>query len=934
MSHVISLVNAFAASWADAVSRACWQGGLGIALVWLLCRLWPAMPADPRCWLWRLAYLKLLLGLVWLPPLALPLLPAPKPTAPPPLVQVVIPPASVLPNAIPLPAVGPAVSYAAPLSPPAALSPPPAAAPLPAPRPTLPTPQTWLLAAWLLGALASLGCVASAWRRACALSRASRPLADEALQVEAADLCRRLGLRRVPPLRVADGLASPLLLGLGRPAVLLPALVGSGSPHPELRLMLAHELAHLVRRDLWWNVLPQTAQRLFFFHPLVWLAGHEWALAQEIACDALAVQTTGTPPSAYGRMLLGIATRRRTSAASLFPTLAVAAPRHTLRRRLHAMQHIGTASRPRLMLAAALTALLAVGGLLPWRVVAQSGASAPPAMHAEEARQDKECADFAAWEAQSDAQFAEVVGQLPPARQKEAQARIAGMDVYVAKSQKHTLIMGQHRADYIATHPYRLSNAQRNDITRLLDLNIRRNDLNQSVAMGRILRVKLLADVAATDTASRKSYRAQIERADNRRRAAEQEMRLLEPRIARQKAAVALIPQDQRDLMSKLREYDIDIWGGRIEALTIKRSRVQVVRQLLATKPPRQRQGATIKAPFATPEADTAPSNAIAIGGPPPLRPAQSETSLSTSPIASQSEATREKDIQKERADIDGKNALLDAQIAEIQKNVSPAQWKKVQLGIASMNATDAEEQKRVYLLEQGRAEYATAHPNQLSDEQIAFVRHFDWFQWKPTRIRANIRREQITKRKLQASLASARDARSRRDAQQQIVAIDQRRQQGEEQIRDWQPIIDRDRERIALLPAGQSDRVTKLDRYDLNITVNKLVALQEKQWWTQSLRRRLADKLSVEQQTTNKAEVVPLDASAALIRTPQLSLFSRHGTLRVRIFAQDATGRYLVLDKCSYGKNLIVPSVTAKKGVKINLLVYNNERVRNSWWF
>ena len=307
---------------------------------------------------------------------------------------------------------------------------------------------------------------------------------------------------------------------------------------------------------------------------------------------------------------------------------------------------------------------------------------------------------------------------------------------------------------------------------------------------------------------------------------------------------------------------------------------------------------------------------------------------MSAAPATPHSEATREKDILKERADIAAKNAQLDAQIAEIQKNLSPAQLKKVQPEISSLNAMDAKQQQRTHLLEQSRDEYAAAHPNRLSDEQIAFVRHFDWFQWKPTRIRANIRREQIIKRKLQASLASTRDARSRHDDKQQIVAIDQRRHQGEEQIRDWQPIIDRDRERIALLPAGQCDRVTKLDSYDLNITVNRQVPLVEKQFWVQALRRRLADKLSVEQQTTNKASVVPLDVSAALIRTPQLSLFSRYGTLRVRIFAQDATGRYLVLDKSSYRKNLIVPSVTAKKGVKINLLVYDKERVRNNWWF
>jgi len=680
MNHVLPLVNAFAASWADALVRACWQGGLAITLAWLICRLWHGMPPNPRCWLWRLAYAKLLLGLVWLPPLALPLLS--RPSAPPPLAPAAIPAERTAQTA--LPDVPPTESAAASALPPAGPPVLPAPTPLPLPprRPALPTVQTCLLTAWLLGVLVSLGRVAAAWRRARVLHHTSAPPADDTLRTDAADLCRRLRIRRVPPLRVADGLLSPLLLGLTRPAILLPAFVLTGSPRPELRLMLAHELAHLARRDLLWNGLPLLAQRLFFFHPLVWLAGHEWSLAQEIACDALAVELTETPVSAYARMLLGIATRRHASAASLFPTLAVAGSRHTLRRRLFAMQHIATVSRPRVILAAALVAAFAVGGLLPWRVVAQSGLS--------------------------------------------------------------------------------------------------------------------------------------------------------------------------------------------------------------------------------------------------PSTPA----------TASQSEATREKNIQKERANIASQNAQLDAQLAEIQKNLSPAQLKEVQPEIDSTNAMSAKQQQRIQLLEQDRAEYATTHPNRLSDEQIAFIRHFNWFQWKPTRIRANIRREQTTKRKLQAHLASTHDAHSRWDDQQQIVAIDQRRRQGEKQIRDWQPIIDRDRAQVALLPVEQSNRVAKLDSYDLNITVNKIVAVQEKRVWIQSLRRRLADKLSVERPTTNIASLVPLDASAALIRTPVLSLFSRHGTLRVRIFAQDATGRYLVLDKRSYGKSLIVPSVKAKKGVKINLLVYDNERVRNNWWF
>ena len=1081
MSHIVSLVNAFAAVWADALFRACWQGGLGIMLVWLLCRLWPALPAGPRCWLWRLAYAKLLLGLVWLPPLALPLLPAPKPPPAPPVAQAdaplaqapppTVPPVQALPDdALPLAAVPPplpatpsAPLTAPPPAPAAAPLSPPAATPALPPRPTLPTVQTWLLAAWLMGVFASLSRVAAAWRRACAFSRAGRPLADEGLQTDAADLSQRLGLRRVPPLHVAGGLASPLLLGLGRPAILLPAFVVSGSPRPELRLMLAHELAHLARRDLLWNVLPQTAQRLFFFHPLVWLAGHEWALAQEIACDALAVQTTGTPPSAYARMLLSIATRRRPSAAPLFPTLAVAAPRHTLRRRLHAMQHIRTLSRPRLILAAALTALLAVGGLVPWRVVAQSGAavSVPPttsqedaaqgdapwqdqerrrqvdiavknaqldaqlaevenhlpakqsktalayirwinadyasnqlavqlteqqradyvathpnsltdaqialvqkviisklnhkriskdvqakldaiptkqrdrvewlrycdlnissarmrafvqkqanvfqlrteygstkqrragvlptqgqsqgatataslmphasatfstalavgvppppravdqagpalplpaAIWEEEAHRMKERADFAAWEAQADAQFAEALRHVPPARQKEVQARIAGMDEYVAKSQKHTLMMEQHRADYIATHPYRLSNAQRNDITRLLDLNIRRNGLNQNVAMGHILRVKLLADVAAAkDAASRESYRAQIERDDARRRAAEQEMRLLEPRIARQKAIVALIPEDQRTLMDKLRHYDIDVWCGRIEALTIKRGRIQVLQQVLAAKPPRQHPGTSTKASFAPPEAKTASFDAVAVGGPPALRLAQAGASLSTPPAVTQKEEASQ---EKSAAEFASRGVQLDAQLAAILKPLSPEQRKKAEASVAFLDAGDAKTRQHIRMLEQHRADYLALHPNRLSDAQVALVQKFNWDKMDPYRIDEGIRWEQSIKRKLQTHIDSSQDARSRQGWQRQIAAIEQRRQAAQRQIRELGPAIAREEAEVAAIPEDQRVRVAKLRSYDSEISAYKNIALMDKQMRIAILRQQIAGTL------------------------------------------------------------------------------------------
>src|SRR5437763_16963413 len=78
MTGWLMLADRLTDAWAGAVWRAGWQGGLALAVVWAWCRLIAPRrtPARVKCWLWRLAYAKLLVSLVWLAPAGLPLLPA------------------------------------------------------------------------------------------------------------------------------------------------------------------------------------------------------------------------------------------------------------------------------------------------------------------------------------------------------------------------------------------------------------------------------------------------------------------------------------------------------------------------------------------------------------------------------------------------------------------------------------------------------------------------------------------------------------------------------------------------------------------------------------------------------------------------------------------------------------------------------------------
>jgi hypothetical protein len=120
------------------------------------------------------------------------------------------------------------------------------------------------------------------------LKRRSRPLAPE-LAERFAPLA---GGRRVL-LRTCEDGTTPLAVGLVTPAVLLPEWLILKLSEEELRQVVAHELAHLRRRDDWTNLAQQIVEALLWFHPAVWWIGRRLDLEREIACDDWVVSQTG-----------------------------------------------------------------------------------------------------------------------------------------------------------------------------------------------------------------------------------------------------------------------------------------------------------------------------------------------------------------------------------------------------------------------------------------------------------------------------------------------------------------------------------------------------------------------------------------------------------------------------------------------------------------
>jgi|GEM_PF-1204893 len=176
----------------------------------------------------------------------------------------------------------------------------------------------WVVALWCCGVCAcSLRLVGAATWMWCLLSQL-QPV-PIVVQTTARQLCQQMGMTRLPRLAVTDAVREPLALYWFRPLILLPASWLVDVSPSVLEAVLAHELAHIRRHDLWINLGQRLVETLLFFHPCVWWVSKQIRVERELCCDAEAVRATGLPVQ-YAQALEMVA-RRRWACAS--PQLAV-----------------------------------------------------------------------------------------------------------------------------------------------------------------------------------------------------------------------------------------------------------------------------------------------------------------------------------------------------------------------------------------------------------------------------------------------------------------------------------------------------------------------------------------------------------------------------------------------------------------------------------
>ncbi len=113
-------------------------------------------------------------------------------------------------------------------------------------------------------------------------------------------------------IRICDRIAAPFILGVFCPVIYLP----SGMDQEDARYVIAHEKAHLQRRDHWWKPLGFALLSVYWFNPVFWVAYVLLCRDIELACDEKVIRQMGEESKKpYSQALLNCSVPRKMIAA-------------------------------------------------------------------------------------------------------------------------------------------------------------------------------------------------------------------------------------------------------------------------------------------------------------------------------------------------------------------------------------------------------------------------------------------------------------------------------------------------------------------------------------------------------------------------------------------------------------------------------------------
>ena len=167
--------------------------------------------------------------------------------------------------------------------------------------------KTGLAIGWLAGTALLLGwTLVRTLRFRRWLARTSHPAPPD-LRQEVSEIGCGLELSRLPEVHTTTARVSPMVCWIGgRVRLVIPSFLLASLDWQELRTVLAHELAHVRRRDHLVRWIEWLACSAFWWNPVAWWARRELRVAEEASCDAIGMAAIKSTPRTYAKSLLRV----------------------------------------------------------------------------------------------------------------------------------------------------------------------------------------------------------------------------------------------------------------------------------------------------------------------------------------------------------------------------------------------------------------------------------------------------------------------------------------------------------------------------------------------------------------------------------------------------------------------------------------------------
>jgi uncharacterized protein (TIGR03435 family) len=160
-----------------------------------------------------------------------------------------------------------------------------------------------MLAIWFTGAALMLLTWWLRWKRVANVARQASAL-EHGRELSALRRLEQIsGITRPLPMLASTSSLEPGVFGILKPVLLWPRSIGERLADRQIDAILAHEVAHVRRRDNLVAAVHMVVQCVFWFHPLVWWIGARLVDERERACDEDVIRM-GSEPQVYAESIL------------------------------------------------------------------------------------------------------------------------------------------------------------------------------------------------------------------------------------------------------------------------------------------------------------------------------------------------------------------------------------------------------------------------------------------------------------------------------------------------------------------------------------------------------------------------------------------------------------------------------------------------------